>query len=585
MKVEPKDYQKEALAALEHTRENGEKKALIVMASGLGKTIIAAFDAGRFIGSNGGKLLFLCHNNSILAQNLEVFKSVLGEEGQYGLYNSTEKKPSAEFLFSSFQTMLMFKEKFRPDEFSYIIVDEAHHAPAKTYHAVIDYFRPNFLLGLTATPDRLDGISLEETFGPIVFNLGLTTAIRRGLLTGIDYHLVLDEMADLNKLLVDGQKFSMGELNRHLFIPKRDEEIASILLEEKRGSSMLVFCCSIEHAKIMHSLLPGSGIVHSEQEDEQNTKTLDAFRRQELSIIVSVDMLNEGIDIPHTDIIVFLRSTVSSVVFYQQLGRGLRLYEGKNRTTILDFVGNAERLDIIMTLIKEINQHDSGDSLDDDHFTLSIDAEQFQDKEVDIVSLIDRINNLSWGYSEEELIAQVQRVAAKLGRTPTMKEFRSSPKTAHIDTVTMRFGTWNNFLIKAGLDINRVGVVSGEELITQVQMLAEELGKVPTKREFNMAKTTASSSVANRCFGSWNNFLEAAGLRINKRSSVPDEELIDQIKALAVKLGRTPKMREFDDYRKASISKSIREKYGSWNNFILAAGLKPTKVVHNKKDR
>ena len=111
MKVEPKDYQKEALAALEHTRENGEKKALIVMASGLGKTIVAAFDAGRFIGSNGGKLLFLCHNNSILAQNLEVFKSVLGEEGQYGLYNSTEKKPSAEFLFSSFQTMLMFKEK------------------------------------------------------------------------------------------------------------------------------------------------------------------------------------------------------------------------------------------------------------------------------------------------------------------------------------------------------------------------------------------------------------------------------------------------------------------------------------------
>ena len=172
MKMRPREYQEEALSTLENKRANNEHSALVVMATGLGKTAVAAFDVGKYMKNNRGKLLFLCHNNDVLTQNQEMFKDFLDEEFSYGLYNGIEKIPEAEFLFASFQTMSTHKREFKKDEFSYIVVDEAHHAPADTYREVIRYFKPDFLLGLTATPNRLDGLSLEDTFGPITYSLG-----------------------------------------------------------------------------------------------------------------------------------------------------------------------------------------------------------------------------------------------------------------------------------------------------------------------------------------------------------------------------------------------------------------------------
>ena len=379
--MEPYKYQIEVLRALKEARKNGAHSALVVLATGLGKTVISAFDVEQYMLHNRGRALFLCHNNGILEQNMGAFQNILDGEFTYGLFNGISKAPEAEFLFASFQTMLDHKEEFTPDTFKYIVVDEAHHAPAETFRKVIDYFRPDFLLGMTATPHRLDGLDLEAIFGPTTYNLGLVEAIRRGLLVDIHYNLMLDEMVDLDSVIVEGEKISMKELNRRLFIPRRDEEIARIIeskITELGTSNTLVFCRSITHAENMCKLLKHSKVVHSGKSPQENREIINGFRLGEIPIIVSVDQLKEGIDIPRADLIVFLRSTVSPTVFYQQLGRGLRLHEGKEYATVLDFVGNYWRLEILNTLVREINRASDGSNEEkNDHLILNINAPQF----------------------------------------------------------------------------------------------------------------------------------------------------------------------------------------------------------------
>ena len=576
--MEPLKYQNEVLHTLRETRRNGAHSALVVMATGLGKTVVSAFDVRQYMKQVKGRALFLCHNNGILEQNMLTFQYILDGEFTYGLFNGLSKAPEAEFVFASFQTMLDHKAEFAPNTFKYVVVDEAHHAPAETFRKVIDYFRPDFLLGMTATPHRLDGLKLEDVFGPITYNLGLTDAIRRGLLVDIHYHLILDELADLDSVKIENKKISMKKLNRQLFIPKRDEEIARIItkrMSELQAKSSLIFCRSIEHAETMCSLIEGAKVVHSESSNKDNQEALESFRLGETSVIISVDQLNEGIDIPHADLIVFLRSTVSPTVFYQQLGRGLRLHEGKEYATVLDFVGNYYRLEILNDMAREINR--LGD-IQDERFVLNIEAPQFRDVKVDITTILDRIDRLIYGWSNEELIAQIRILATELGRTPTGREFDENPNTASTHTATAHFGSWNQFLEAAGLEVNQrmYNTVTDQKLIAQVQMLAEELGKVPSSTEFNKDPRTPNATTAISHFGSWNKFLEAAGLEVNRRmcNTVTDQKLIAQVQMLAEELGKVPSSTEFNrDPRTAGVTTVIRN-FGSWNKFLEAAGLK-----------
>ena len=240
---------------------------------------------------------------------------------------------------------------------------------------------------------------------------------------------------------------------------------------------------------------------------------LNRFRLGELSTIVSVDQLNEGIDMPHADVIVFLRSTVSPTVFYQQLGRGLRLHEGKEYATVLDFVGNYERLMTVADLRDQINTAGDNNSNDKkEHFVLNIDATQFKDQKIDIIDVLNKIDQLSWGWSDEELIKQLQALKEELGRVPTWDEFNAKEWTASSTPAVKRFGSWKNFVTAAGCEVIDIDT-SEDGLIKQLQMLKEELGRVPTKREFDAKEWTASGDTAAKRFGSWKNFLEAAGLK------------------------------------------------------------------------
>lgn len=357
----PFSYQEECLVVLKTTRSEGRSKALIVMASGLGKTVTMAFDAKAWLTENKGRILYLCHKNEILSQARQTFEIVLGSGYSYGFYTGIDKTAhKADCLFASFQTMYKNAERvFSTDEFGYVIVDESHHSQAPSHLKIVEYFKPKFLLGATATPNRADGLNIRKVFGEEVFNLPLEKALGQGLLTKVDYRLVTDEIS-FDRLNANVDNLSLKDIDHNVFIPKRDEEISASIDRHASDFSeqrIVIFASTIVRAEQLAQRIPGSVSYHSELPINERLVRLEMFRQGLLRAVVTVDCFNEGIDIPEANVIVFLRSTSSQRIFYQQLGRGLRLSQGKDKIIVLDFVSNAERITMLKELADAIGIH------------------------------------------------------------------------------------------------------------------------------------------------------------------------------------------------------------------------------------
>lgn len=345
----PYDYQIECLTALEMARLAGAKEGLIVLASGLGKTIGTAFDVTHWLKTHGGRILYLCHQNEILHQSQGKFSEVLPPETSYGFYHGYEKSSQkVDCLFASFQTMARRHALFKPDEFDYIVVDESHNSGAASYGKVLDYFKPKFLLGLTATPERIDGFDIRKRFGQPVYYLPLEEALARNLLTPVDYRLISSEIT-FEKLGVFNNRegLSIDDLNEELFVPKTDAEINSAI--EKAASELadpriMIFANTIARADELAMSVPGSVVIHSRVPKKERFTRLELFRNGLVKTAIVVDCFNEGVDVPEANLLVFLRLTISGRIFFQQLGRGLRKCEGKDKVIVLDFVGNCDRI-------------------------------------------------------------------------------------------------------------------------------------------------------------------------------------------------------------------------------------------------
>lgn len=357
----PYPYQVECLTALEMARLAGAQEALVVLASGLGKTIGTAFDIAYWLQTRGGRILYLCHQNDILHQSRGKFTEVLPPNVSYGFYHGTEKSAHrVDCLFASFQTMSRHHTSFRTDEFDYIVVDESHHSEAITYGKVLNYFKPKFLLGLTATPDRMDGLDIRKRFGEPVYYLPLEEALAANLLTTVDYRLMSDEITfeKINDFL-KRDSLTMDELNRNLFVTKKDEEIVEVIQKnaaELADPRIIVFVSSTEWADEFVQKMPGSVAIHSKISNRTRNLNLEMFRNGLVKAVVAVDCFNEGIDIPEANLLVFLRSTISQRIFLQQLGRGLRKYSGKDRVIVLDFVANCDRIVQVKDLFDSVDR-------------------------------------------------------------------------------------------------------------------------------------------------------------------------------------------------------------------------------------
>lgn len=339
--VAPTAIQQEALRALEDTRSEGYTAGLVVMATGLGKTWLAAFDSSR---PAVRRTLFVAHREEILRQSLEVFRQVR-PDAELGIFSGAEKQPDADVVFASIQTLHRRLGEFEPDAFDYVVVDEFHHAAAETYRRTIDHFRAGFLLGLTATPERMDGADLLALCGDnLVFDCDLVEGIRRGELSPFRYQGLADR-TDFEPIPWRNGRFDPEALTRAVETRERADQA----LEAWRthgGGPTVGFCCSITHADHMAGHFTAAGLravaVHSGPTSAPRRESVEQLRAGELDVIFTVDVFNEGVDVPEIRTVLMLRPTDSPVVFLQQLGRGLRkaATSGKAHLQVVDFIGN-----------------------------------------------------------------------------------------------------------------------------------------------------------------------------------------------------------------------------------------------------
>jgi superfamily II DNA or RNA helicase len=335
-------------------------KTLMVMATGTGKTITGALVVQKILRSKE-RMLFLCHTNDILRQSMLAYGKVFNGSRSMGMFTGEEKvdPKTVQFLFASFQTMNGWKSKFDPKAFDMIVVDESHHAQAETYRPTIEYFRPKFLLGKTATPDREDGKNIRDLFGAPSVTLSLEEAIARKYLSDIDYKLMTvgtasrDAINELKRRVQAGERITLRELNDNIFIERLDADIADDILSYKAQG--IIFCTDIKQAEGMAKLLKKARPYHSKLDRNELDADLEGFRRGRIKYLLTVNMFNEGIDVPDTELVVFLRSTESRTVYLQQLGRGLRKSPGKTKVTVLDFVGNCDRIKMVSDFMGKID--------------------------------------------------------------------------------------------------------------------------------------------------------------------------------------------------------------------------------------
>jgi superfamily II DNA or RNA helicase len=354
--IRPYHYQKEMLEKLQVEREVfGRYKNLLVAATGVGKTVISAFDYKRFMENNNGRarLLFVAHREEILKQSRDTFRAILKDFNFGDMLVGGYAPDQLENLFVSIQSFNSKKlyENTTPDFYDFIIVDEFHHAAADSYQKLLNHYKPKVLLGLTATPERMDGQDILKYFeGTIATEMRLTEAINQKLLSPFQYFCISDTV-DLSKFKWSRKGYDIRELENVYTSNKiRSNQIVTSIkkyvtdLDEVKG---LGFCVSIEHAIYMANYFNQVGIpsiaLYGKTDSETRKHAQHQLVSGEIKFIFVVDLYNEGIDIPEVNTILFLRPTESLTVFVQQLGRGLRLSEWKECLTVLDFVGQAHK--------------------------------------------------------------------------------------------------------------------------------------------------------------------------------------------------------------------------------------------------
>ncbi len=343
----PTPLQDEVLLSLAELRADGARRALAILATGLGKTYLAAFDCRGF-----SRVLFLAHRREILEQARETFFRVHPEKTA-SVVSEGEADVSGDLVFAQVQTLARPSRllDIPPETFDYIVVDECHHAEAPSYRRILDHFRPKFVLGLTATPYRMDNGDIFALMdGHVVCRRTFIEGIRGGMLAPFHY-FGLKDTVDYEKIPWRGGRYDPEALERALTESRRAQETLRAFREHE-GSKTVAFCVSRLHARLLAEFFSREGIaaghLTGETPSGERREILRKFREGSLSILFVVDLLNEGVDIPEIDRVMLLRPTDSPTVFLQQIGRGLRLAPGKGHLTILDFIGNHRRVHYVL---------------------------------------------------------------------------------------------------------------------------------------------------------------------------------------------------------------------------------------------
>lgn len=429
----PKPHQQEALEKLAATRQAGFQRGLVVLATGMGKTWLSAFDAQQL---NAKRILFVAHREEILLQAQATFAELLGHTT--GLYNGSVQQSNADCLFASVQTIGKAEHlnKFATDHFDYIVVDEFHHASAATYRALLAYFTPKFLLGLTATPERSDQADiLSLCDNNLVYERNLVHGIDAGALVPFHYYGIWDGDVDYSSIPWRNGKFDPKALENKFATQARAKHALEIWQQRKQQCT-LAFCMSKPHAEYMADYFTSKGIraaaVHSTSALRRN-QALSMLETGQLDIIFSVDLFNEGTDLPVIDTIMMLRPSESKIIFLQQLGRGLRLAEYKNQLVVLDFIGNHHSfLNKPMALLGASTARQVAERINNP----SLPEGCFANYDLAISDFFEQLAKAQRTTALED----IQHLAEQLGHRPTASEFYH--QYGNLDKANKQHGSW-----------------------------------------------------------------------------------------------------------------------------------------------
>lgn len=466
--IKPRKYQQDVIDnALSHYN-NGKSKLLIEMATGLGKTYTVAHIIKRLLQQRDQipKVLFLAHQVEILLQSVTAFKNVLGV-GNYSFSAciSGSIPENTDFVFASFDTFYGQISQLNKNSYDFIVVDEAHHTPARTYSEVVTKFNPRLLIGLTATPYRADNKDVIRFFGGVEGHIGkfdLVWALKHRKLAFPKYLVLLDDL-DQDKIDQLDSGLSITDLDKRLFLHKKDQEVVRIIEktvdeQEIKNIKGIVFCRSIRHMNHLIGFfeLGTATLVHSKMTAQERRENIRNFREGEYKYILVCDLFNEGIDIPETNVLIFMRHTGSRTVWLQQLGRGLRKTPNKEYVHVLDFVGSLERLNEVKELsIAVKNMPVDKESLIDDVERLSI-RDVFHDGSLEVnysteaAKVLELIENMSMQLNSREiLLRKLRTYFQKNGIIPLIFELEKVLEDISLDQISTHFGSYYSFLYAA----------------------------------------------------------------------------------------------------------------------------------------
>lgn len=336
-----KEHQKEALNALEEMRSNNETIALLYHATGTGKTVTAVSDAMRV----GKRTLFLAHTHELVEQATNTFKT-MWHDASVGKFVDSIKQPDSFVVCGSIQSVALNLDMFKDDDFGYLIIDEAHHASADTYQKVLSYFRPEFTLGLTATPERADEKNILDIFKNTAHKLDIQSAVEIGELVPVRC-IRIHTNVDLTKVRFNSVQYNIRDLESKIFVPERNTLIVDTFMEYVSTKRTVIFCASVKHAEQIAGMIRERGVsayaVSGSMKSSDRKEYLAKFQKGEIKALCACDLLNEGWDCPETEVLFMARPTMSKVLYTQQLGRGMRLANNKECLLVFDFVDNASQ--------------------------------------------------------------------------------------------------------------------------------------------------------------------------------------------------------------------------------------------------
>ncbi|UBV40163.1 DUF3427 domain-containing protein [Staphylococcus xylosus] len=453
VKIEPNVMQKEALHSLNQLRKSGKDKSLIISATGTGKTILCALDVRNF---NPNKFLFVVHNEEILQKAIEEFKKVLpfSKDEEFGLLTGKHKETGAKYLFATIQTLAKdyIFNQFDQCHFDYIVYDEAHRSAAKSYQKVFNYFTPDFVLGMTATPERTDNLNIFEMFDyNIAYEIRLQKALESELLCPFHYFGVTDYIHkgkstdDFSSLT----NLTSNERVKHIlektqYYGYSGEELKGIIFVSRKDEAK-----NLANKLTLHNV--PSVALTGEDNTEKRQKAIEQLKSGEINYIVTVNLFNEGIDIAPVNQIVMLRETESSIIFIQQLGRGLRKSKNKEYVTVIDFIGNYEKnylIPIALSGDQSQNKDNYRRFLTSNTALMGVSTINFE--EVAKRKIYDSLKQVKLS-AASHIKQAYNEVAERIGRIPLLMDFirQNSIDPSVIYSKDSSYKNYNDFLIKS----------------------------------------------------------------------------------------------------------------------------------------